>query len=55
MPAKLKRLLSISITAEESNALDILNSKGVSVVAVFRLGLKKYSESYFDDISIKNN
>lgn len=55
MTTKLKRQLSVSITAEESNLLDKLNSKGISVVAVFRRGLQVYAEDSIDGLSQNNN
>lgn len=55
MNIKLKRQLSLSITVEESNILDKLDAKGVSIVAVFRRGLKHYAEDYIDDLAQNNN
>lgn len=54
MTTKLKRQLSLSITVEESNILDKLDTKGVSIIAVFRRGLKHYIEDYIDELAQNN-
>lgn len=55
MNIKLKRQLSISITVAESDLLDQLSKKDVSIVAIFRRGLKHYSEDYIESLTQNNN
>lgn len=55
MTTKLKRQLSLSITSDEAILLGKLEDKGVSIVSVFRRGLKIYAEDYIDELTQNNN
>ncbi len=52
---KLKRQLSISITAEEAGILDKLQLKGIKVVQVFRRGMNDYIQESISDLTQNNN
>lgn len=51
---KLKRGISISITAEESQVLDKLNIQGIKIVDIFRQGLLDYKTELIDNIVEKS-
>lgn len=51
---KLKRGISISITPEESELVDKLQTKGITIVELFRRGLRDYEQDYVKELSQNN-
>lgn len=51
---KLKRGISISITPEESELVDKLQAKGITIISLFRRGLREYEEDCVKDLTQNN-
>lgn len=51
---KLRRPIGLSITAEESEQVTKLNNKGITTVAIFRLGLTRAVKREVDSMTQNN-
>lgn len=52
---KLKRGISISITPEESELLETLRKHGITVVSIFRRGIREIEQDYVKELGQNNN